>query len=53
MTIGGSFKHYMYHITMIGWMKKEMEEEEGKKERKKERTMNNSDFQLFQVCHFN
>ena len=33
----------MYRITVLGWPKKEEEE------RKK---MNNSDLQLFQVCHF-
>ena len=41
MTIGGCFEHYTYRVTTLGWLKK--------KETKK---MNNSDFRLFQVCHF-
>ena len=40
LTIGGCFECYTYRIKVLGWLKKE---------RKK---MNNSDFRLFQVCHF-
>ena len=43
MTIGGCFKHYMYCVTVLGWLK--IVEE-------KTLMMNNSDFQPFQVCHF-
>ena len=42
MVIGGCFKCYTHHVTVLGWLKKE--------ERKKK--MNNSDFRPFQVWHF-
>ena len=40
LATGSCFECNIYHITALGWLKKE---------RKK---TNNSDFRLFQVCHF-
>ena len=41
MAIGGCFELFMYLVTVLGWLKKE-----------REKKMNDSDFRLFQVCHF-
>ena len=45
LTICGCFEHYMYHILALSWSKK-------KKKKKKKKKINNSDFWLFQACHF-
>ena len=49
--VHGYFEHYMYHVMVLGWSKKEERKEERKKEGKKERMnkMNNAAFRLFQV----
>ena len=42
LATGGCFKCNTFHVTVLGWLKKE---------RMEERKLNNSDFRPFQICH--
>ena len=41
LTIGGYLEHYMYHITVLGWLKKERKKERRKRKKERKKWLSN------------